>query len=461
LECENCHQINLQRLANGASYEEVFKTEELKKPSSSNSVTNNKKSTRTVEDEVMDDLNTLETENGPHANFQSLVDPGLEQGYIGGKIEELEESTTNGSATNNEKSTRVGVDDEVMDDLNSPDCGNFGVKLEEPALEEGFLGGELDELQEPSINDKKSTRTVEDEVMDDLDELAVDGVGSTSDIEDDEDNKGNGISHLDLAFMEDCDDTKTPRIAEFLSALPGEVTTASSTVADEGFSEGENSSEEKNSKSLSGSSSRNSISEVEGAVGGAPAENSSETPAKKIPITKSPCSRQQLISRPPDCLTLHLKRFQHTGRGSSKLNEKVAFPYILDLTKFCSQVGEDTARPGYNSIFDEDGEVVYSLYGIVEHSGSLHFGHYVAYVKVPAKSNDSSNFVKDEDKWYYISDSHVSSSSLTSVLSVDAYILFYERIRGDEKKAKCSDYFSIAPEQAEDGGTYGSKYYIK
>jgi len=32
-------------------------------------------------------------------------------------------------------------------------------------------------------------------------------------------------------------------------------------------------------------------------------------------------------------------------------------------------------KPGHN-------QVLYALYGVVEHSGTLHGGHYVAYVKV-------------------------------------------------------------------------------
>lgn len=30
----------------------------------------------------------------------------------------------------------------------------------------------------------------------------------------------------------------------------------------------------------------------------------------------------------------------------------------------------------------QNGPILYSLYGVVEHSGTLHGGHYVAYVKV-------------------------------------------------------------------------------
>jgi ubiquitin C-terminal hydrolase len=35
----------------------------------------------------------------------------------------------------------------------------------------------------------------------------------------------------------------------------------------------------------------------------------------------------------------------------------------------------------------------------------------------------------NEDKWYYVSDSHVTEVNLSKVLKTQAYILFYQRIR--------------------------------
>ena len=61
----------------------------------------------------------------------------------------------------------------------------------------------------------------------------------------------------------------------------------------------------------------------------------------------------------------------------------------------------------------------YSLCGIVEHSGSLHGGHYVACVKTRTADN--------RVKWYYISDSRVSEIQEEAVLRKQAYILFYHQ----------------------------------
>lgn len=119
--------------------------------------------------------------------------------------------------------------------------------------------------------------------------------------------------------------------------------------------------------------------------------------------------------------------------------------------------------------------MLYSLYGIVEHSGRLTGGHYTAYVKVrPNTSHNVKAFLQhnslhglnvdkvlvetleavrssgsgvgvnneggatgggeEEDvvpppgKWYYISDSRVSETTENNILRCQAYLLFYERI---------------------------------
>jgi len=128
---------------------------------------------------------------------------------------------------------------------------------------------------------------------------------------------------------------------------------------------------------------------------------------------------------------------------------------------------------------------MYSLYGVVEHSGTLRSGHYTAYVKLQSSETTSSQCleflqslspsqmsvnqlvtklrsvsvsskhhhqhqrndgesefltdVSDEQRqpcaslasdgrWFHISDTSVSQVKLTSVLHCQAYILFYERI---------------------------------
>ncbi|XP_056355513.1 ubiquitin carboxyl-terminal hydrolase 16 isoform X2 [Oenanthe melanoleuca] len=112
--------------------------------------------------------------------------------------------------------------------------------------------------------------------------------------------------------------------------------------------------------------------------------------------------KQMLISLAPPILTLHLKRFQHNvAEGNTK--------------------------------------VLYSLYGVVEHSGTMRSGHYTAYVKMRAMNNHLSDLVLRgqsqasemepvKGQWFHISDTHVQPVSVSKVLSSQAYLLFYERL---------------------------------
>ncbi|CAL7935695.1 unnamed protein product [Xylocopa violacea] len=163
----------------------------------------------------------------------------------------------------------------------------------------------------------------------------------------------------------------------------------------------------------------------------------------------TPSTKQYLISRVPAVLIFHLKRFQAQRVDFRKVTRHVSFPILLDLAPICKN--HKKAR-------------IYALYGVVEHSGTIHGGHYVAYVKsrlpltsddprwafLPSKdvrndhesSSSSSSESETEEatatvsstvepppgKWYYVSDCRVSEVDETTVLQSQAYLLFYERI---------------------------------
>ncbi|XP_049915540.1 ubiquitin carboxyl-terminal hydrolase 16 [Epinephelus moara] len=138
--------------------------------------------------------------------------------------------------------------------------------------------------------------------------------------------------------------------------------------------------------------------------------------------------KQMLISSPPPVLTLHLKRFQQNGYSICKVNRHVQFPLILDLAPFCAVKCKN--------LTEGDTHILYSLYGIVEHSGTMRSGHYTAYVKArPECPKPSSNGLAAEGpaepprgSWFHISDTSVQPVSESKVQSCQAYLLFYERI---------------------------------
>ncbi|XP_049854422.1 ubiquitin carboxyl-terminal hydrolase 45 isoform X1 [Schistocerca gregaria] len=165
-------------------------------------------------------------------------------------------------------------------------------------------------------------------------------------------------------------------------------------------------------------------------------------------------TKQLLISSPPAVLILHLKRFQVHVNTLRKITRHVTFPLVLDLAPICSTKSKEspTVRPDQN-------QIMYSLYGVVEHSGTLHGGHYVAFVKVrPTLSEDDyrwsfvptsqgshrnksqamksqaqgtaegGTFTPPPGRWYYVSDSRVREVEEEVVMRSQAYMLFYERI---------------------------------
>ncbi|CAL1531431.1 unnamed protein product [Lymnaea stagnalis] len=199
--------------------------------------------------------------------------------------------------------------------------------------------------------------------------------------------------------------------------------------------------------------------------------NSQTCPAKTDKKLKdtvySNANKQYLIFRPPAVLTLHLKRFEQTGITSRKVNRHVDFPCVLDLAPYCSSL--------CLGVKEGQSKVLYSLYGVVEHSGRLSGGHYTAYIKVRPglgpptqflhtnppgpldllnvyltrviKSKESGHSEKmegggevDRDieamaetlappgRWFHISDSRVNEVAEAEVLRAQAYLLFYERI---------------------------------
>lgn len=138
--------------------------------------------------------------------------------------------------------------------------------------------------------------------------------------------------------------------------------------------------------------------------------------------------KQMLISSPPPVLTLHLKRFQQIGYSVCKVNSHVNFPHILDVAPFCSVICKGVSEGG--------SQVLYSLYGIVEHSGTMRSGHYTAYVKArPFCLSTTHNGVGTHGEpepvkgaWFHVSDSSVQPVTESKVQSCQAYLLFYERI---------------------------------
>ena len=63
--------------------------------------------------------------------------------------------------------------------------------------------------------------------------------------------------------------------------------------------------------------------------------------------------------------------------------------------------------------------MIYDLYGVVNHYGTMGGGHYTAYCQ---------NFLNK--KWYEFNDSRVSEIGRNDIVSGDSYVLFFTRKDG-------------------------------
>ena len=144
-----------------------------------------------------------------------------------------------------------------------------------------------------------------------------------------------------------------------------------------------------------------------------------DIPAVPLPLIRKGYKRYLLKSTPP-FLVIHLKRFQQTGLfgRTQKLDAAIEFDEYLDTSPFI--------MPSQDAEQDEIISTRYKLYGIVVHSGSLFGGHYIAYIRHLQDEKD--------DEWVYCSDSHTRTVPWDIVKKCQAYMLFYERVEGSEKK---------------------------
>lgn len=88
---------------------------------------------------------------------------------------------------------------------------------------------------------------------------------------------------------------------------------------------------------------------------------------KKGKTVYTNATKQFLISSPPAVLILHLKRFQVGMRGMfRKIPKHVSFPLVLDIAPFCA-----SKVKLLHHVKRHQKKILYSLYGIVEHSGGM------------------------------------------------------------------------------------------
>ncbi|KAI8876380.1 cysteine proteinase [Backusella circina FSU 941] len=121
--------------------------------------------------------------------------------------------------------------------------------------------------------------------------------------------------------------------------------------------------------------------------------------------------KQLTLSKLPDVLLIHLKRFSVDGLFKNKLDSMVKYPTrSLDLSGYIPS----SMFPPQTSLQD-NASFIYDLYAVSNHYGTLSGGHYTATVR------DGKN------QWHYFDDSKFSPCDESKVVTKAAYNLFYVR----------------------------------
>ena len=103
----------------------------------------------------------------------------------------------------------------------------------------------------------------------------------------------------------------------------------------------------------------------------------------------------------PNILIIDLKRW-NGGNNHNKNQKNVEIPLTnVDFSKYVK---------GYNAA-----SYVYDLFGVCNHGGGVHGGHYTAYTK------------NANGKWYEFNDTNVTEIPETNVISPRSYCLFYRK----------------------------------
>jgi ubiquitin C-terminal hydrolase len=117
---------------------------------------------------------------------------------------------------------------------------------------------------------------------------------------------------------------------------------------------------------------------------------------------------QKKIMVTPKTLIIKIKRYYSIGKRLIKNNKFIKYPLILDMMPYI--ICQESQK--------------YELYGIINHTGVLDFGHYFSYIRKYNRKEKKFN-----NQWYCCNDSKINEITNDEALSSqNAYILFYHFI---------------------------------
>ena len=115
---------------------------------------------------------------------------------------------------------------------------------------------------------------------------------------------------------------------------------------------------------------------------------------------------------------IHLKRCQWLpGAAAHKLHTFVSFNETLDLKPYLYSHVMKHALAAIPTEGSGSAKLLYSLNAVIVHVGGADSGHYITYRKTR------------QSRWVYTSDTSVYFVPSHTVMSSEAYMLFYEMIK--------------------------------
>jgi len=119
-------------------------------------------------------------------------------------------------------------------------------------------------------------------------------------------------------------------------------------------------------------------------------------------------AKSMTVTKWPDVLIIHLKRFYFEGSQGCKINCPVEFPL--------QNLNIDILASADNNTMNESSKLspLYDLYGCICHVGTLYGGHYTA-------------FTKSNEDWYLFNDETYEKACILEEDYKKGYVLFYQK----------------------------------
>lgn len=130
-------------------------------------------------------------------------------------------------------------------------------------------------------------------------------------------------------------------------------------------------------------------------------------------------TKQLTMKKLPIVACFHLKRFEHSTGYHKKISTYVSFPEELDMTPFMSSSRDSNGYYRHHSVQESTLSLScknkYSLFAVVNHSGTIECGHYTCFIR------------QHKNQWFKCDDHLITKAMPQEVLNSEGYLLFYHK----------------------------------